>query len=305
MYILKRLTDAKRDGNQIYAILSGYGTSQEGLTRSTGTPTIDGEARAITLALKDAGVSPFDIDWLEMHGTGTKVGDPIEVAATRLAYELNIEESEREKPLIITSVKANIGHTESVSGAAGLLKVMLAIKHGAIPPQRLTSAINPKLNLKGFHIPLELTPWKGKYAGVSSFGITGTNSHLIVERFSMPKHTGSSESNGIRSFILPLSAKCPSSMTALRKRHAYALQNLDGMKPFSTLIILHLKCDKKNCHILLCRQSASGLLLHICNLSRPLQGIPARSGWAEPKRPNSSYFIGRFRRRTNDAEDTY
>ncbi|OXA40097.1 putative polyketide synthase 5 [Folsomia candida] len=226
MYILKRETDARRDGNHIYAILSGYGTSQDGLSRSAGTPTIDGEARAMTLALKDADISPADVDWLEMHGTGTKVGDPIEVAATRIAYGLDAGRQVRKKPLIITSVKANIGHTESVSGAAGLLKVVMAMQHEEIPLQRITSALNPKLILDGLHIPLELLPWKGKYAGVSSFGITGTNSHLIVERASVTQDSRS-QSDRISAYILPLSAKCSDAMAALKKRHVLALQNLN------------------------------------------------------------------------------
>ncbi|XP_035716085.1 reducing polyketide synthase swnK [Folsomia candida] len=227
MYALKREADARRDGDHIYALLSGYGTSQEGLSRSAGTLTIDGEARAITLALMDACVSPSDIDWLEMHGTGTKVGDPIEVAATRVAYGLDIKKSERRRPLIITSVKANIGHTESVSGAAGLLKVVLGMKYGAIPPQRLNGTLNPKFNLEGIQIPLQLLPWKGKYAGVSSFGITGTNSHLIVQRVSIPRNNKIPQSDTLSAYILPLAAKCASSMAELKKRHVFALQNLD------------------------------------------------------------------------------
>ncbi len=117
--MLKRLDDAISNQDHVYAILKGYGSSQEGLSKSVGTPTILGEARAMTLALQDSGLSPSRVDWVELHGTGTKVGDPIEVASTRKAYELDVEPQKQQelnlynrkfqnyspRNLIITSVK--------------------------------------------------------------------------------------------------------------------------------------------------------------------------------------------------------
>lgn len=180
VYVLKRVTDAIKDGDNILGLIRGFGSSQDGLTRNFGTPTIGGEREAMLVALEDAEVNPEDIGWVEMHGTGTRVGDPTEVAATRIAYQ--ISSGERGHPLTVTSIKANIGHTEGVSGAASLLKVLLAMKHGFIPPQLLTADLNHGIDFNGLVIPRTAVHWDGPLAGISSFGITGTNTHMIVER---------------------------------------------------------------------------------------------------------------------------
>lgn len=222
--VLKRVTDAKLDGDNILGVIRGYGSSQDGLSRNVGTPTVDGEAKAMLAALEDAALTPQEIGWIEMHGTGTMVGDPIEVAATRLAYQ--VSSGKRSNPLIITSIKANIGHTESVSGAAGLLKVLLAMKYGSIPPQLLTADLNPLINFDGLLIPKIAQEWKGSLAGVSSFGITGTNTHLILER--VVPLAASKTDPALRErtplYILPFSAKSAGALKCLKKKHIQALE---------------------------------------------------------------------------------
>ncbi|CAL8087651.1 unnamed protein product [Orchesella dallaii] len=183
--VLKRISDAVKDGDRIWALLRGSGVSQEGLSKSMGTPTVHSETLAMTEALKDAGIEdPSLVSYVETHGTGTVVGDPIEVTAVAKAYHSKT----REEPLLIGSVKTNVGHTESCSGITGIMKVVLAMHHQIIPPHRNFDTLNPAINLEAVpaRIPLKCVEWKrckGKprLAGVSSFGITGTDAHVVLE----------------------------------------------------------------------------------------------------------------------------
>ncbi|XP_021966060.1 6-deoxyerythronolide-B synthase EryA2, modules 3 and 4 [Folsomia candida] len=183
--ILKRLSDAERDGDRIHSVIMGYGATQEGETKSVGTPTVEMEALAMELALRDAALKPEHIQVVEAHGTGTAKGDPLEIKAIAKAYST----SNRDDPLIITAGKANIGHTESASGIAGLIKITMAMKNGLIPRQTGIHRLNPKINLSIIPaaIPLEGNiPWRPvpvtpKIAGISSFGFTGTNTHIILQ----------------------------------------------------------------------------------------------------------------------------
>ncbi|OXA39885.1 Phthiocerol/phenolphthiocerol synthesis polyketide synthase type I PpsA [Folsomia candida] len=189
--ILKRLSDAVRDGDRIHSVILGYGATQEGETKSVGTPTIEMEALAMEMALRHTGLKPEQIQVVEAHGTGTGKGDPLEIKAIAKAYST----SHRADPLIITAGKANIGHTESSCGLAGLIKITMAMKYGLIPAQIGIQTLNPEIDLTTIPavIPLaDSVPWcpafdKPKVAGISSFGFTGTNTHIILQE--APKFT--------------------------------------------------------------------------------------------------------------------
>jgi acyl transferase domain-containing protein len=180
--VLKRLSDAVKDGDRIHGMIRGFGMSQEGTSRSMGTPTVDGEALAMSLALEDANILPKDVQVVEAHGTGTSVGDPLEVLAIGKVYST----PEREQPLIITAGKANIGHTESASGIAGIIKTIMEMKHKMIPSQILIETLNPNIDLNKINAEILLAPkaWEPeglRTAGINSFGITGTDTHLILQ----------------------------------------------------------------------------------------------------------------------------
>ncbi|CAL8084784.1 unnamed protein product [Orchesella dallaii] len=182
--VLKLLSDAVRDDDKIWALIRGSGMTQEGISKSMGTPTIHCESLAMTQALKDARVNPEEVSYVEAHGTGTVVGDPMEVAAIAKAYH----SAQRKEPLFIGSVKTNVGHTESCSGITGIMKVVLGMQHEIIPPHRNFETINPAIDLDAVpaKIPLKPVEWKrqvgnSRFAGVSSFGITGTDAHVIIE----------------------------------------------------------------------------------------------------------------------------
>jgi acyl transferase domain-containing protein len=182
--VLKRLSDALADGDPIRAIIRGSAVNQDGRSSGLTVPNGPAQEAVIRQALAAARVEPADIGYVESHGTGTSLGDPIEAQA--LAAALGSGRS-AENPLLIGSVKANLGHTESAAGVAGLLKAMLSLERERIPAQVHFRQINPKIDWLGtpVEIPVQTHDWprgpRPRLAGVSSFGFSGTNAHLILE----------------------------------------------------------------------------------------------------------------------------
>ncbi len=184
MLFLKRLADAEKDGDQVLAIIRATSVNQDGRTSGISAPNGRSQQECIRAAMAQAGVTPADISYIEAHGTGTQLGDPIEMQALT---ELFPKGEGAESPLYVTSVKANIGHTETAAGVAGLIKTLLLMQHEQIAPQLHFRSLNPHISLEGSRIvlPTETIPWpssKGRrLAGVSSYGFGGTNTHLLIE----------------------------------------------------------------------------------------------------------------------------
>jgi len=182
--VLKRLVDAAKQGDRILAVLRNTGVNQDGRTSGMTAPNARSQVDVIRATLAGADLGPEKIGYIEAHGTGTPLGDPIEFQALG---EIFRRRSPDEPPCYVTSVKANIGHTETVSGVAGLIKVVLMLQHGEIPAQLHLNEINPHIDLQDTRlvIPTARVPWPAgevpRIAGVSSFGFGGTNSHVIVE----------------------------------------------------------------------------------------------------------------------------
>ncbi|ETW95776.1 MAG: hypothetical protein ETSY1_29240 [Candidatus Entotheonella factor] len=185
MVVFKRLSDAARDGDRILALIRGSAVNHDGHSRTVTTPSGPAQRAMLQQALDNAGVEPQHIGYVETHGTGTPLGDPIEVLA--LARVLC---QERQHPLYIGSVKTNVGHLDAAAGVAGLMKVVLSLQHGAMPPHLHFTEPNPRIPWEDWpiRVPTELTPWNSapKMAGVSAFGMSGTNVHLIVGQASEP-----------------------------------------------------------------------------------------------------------------------
>ncbi len=184
---LKRLSDAERDGDPIVGLLLATAANQDGRTSGISAPNGERQKACLRSAHKQAGITSADIDYIEAHGTSTPLGDPIEMQALSEVFTAsNASNGESLPPVRVTSVKANIGHTETVSGVAGLIKTLLLMKHGVIPPQLHLQSLNPHIQLDGsrIDIPRESIPWerstRPRIAGVSSFGFGGTNTHLLV-----------------------------------------------------------------------------------------------------------------------------
>ncbi|MFI4954386.1 MAG: SDR family NAD(P)-dependent oxidoreductase, partial [Gammaproteobacteria bacterium] len=181
--ILKRLSDAQKDNSRIYALIKGSAVNQDGASSGLTVPNALAQEKVMAKALANANVEPNTIDYIEAHGTGTSLGDPIEIGAIKTIYG-----SGRTSPLIISTVKTSIGHLESAAGIAGVIKTILSMQHEVIPKHLHFKTINPSINLDAIpaQIPLNLIEWKkqeGKIrrAAISSFGFSGTNAHVILE----------------------------------------------------------------------------------------------------------------------------
>ncbi|MCB9278599.1 MAG: amino acid adenylation domain-containing protein [Lewinellaceae bacterium] len=181
--ILKRSADAIRENCNIHALIRGTAVNQDGKTNGITAPNGLSQARVIKTAQAGAGVPPGDIDLFEAHGTGTPLGDPIEVNALKTVLAENTNEP---STCWLTSVKANIGHLEAAAGIAGLIKAVLCLKHRTAPPQVNYSRLNPEIDLTDsrLDIPVQKTALPANrplFAGVSSFGFGGTNAHVVIE----------------------------------------------------------------------------------------------------------------------------
>ncbi|MEM9586363.1 MAG: SDR family NAD(P)-dependent oxidoreductase [Planctomycetota bacterium] len=187
--LLKRLSEAKRDGDQVLGVLAGTAVNQDGRTSGITAPNSEAQQRVIRQAMKVAKVSPDSISYVEAHGTGTPLGDPIELHALNAVFS---DRASGLPPVRIGSVKANIGHTETASGIAGLLKVLLMFRHQCIPAQANFESLNGhvQLDARRLRVAQESMDWSDgqeRIAGVSSFGFGGTNAHLIVRSLSGPQ----------------------------------------------------------------------------------------------------------------------
>jgi acyl transferase domain-containing protein/acyl-CoA synthetase (AMP-forming)/AMP-acid ligase II/acyl carrier protein len=181
--LLKRLSDAVADGDRIHGVIRGVAVNHDGRSSGLTVPSGAAQTELIRTALADAGLAAADVDFLECHGTGTVLGDPIEVRAAGEAYA---EGRPGDRPLRLGSSKAVVGHLEAAAAMAGVFKVLLALQHGRIPPNRVTT-VNPELPLREYPLQIvtEPSPWargpRPRLGAVSSFGLSGTNAHVILE----------------------------------------------------------------------------------------------------------------------------
>ena len=211
--VLKRLEDALKDNDNIYAVIKGYALNNDGAKKvSYSAPSVEGQAEIIIGAQAFAEMPPDTISYIEAHGTGTYIGDPIEIAALNKAFKYG---TDKKNFCAISSVKANIGHLDSAAGVAGLIKTALSLKYKKIPPLINFDYPNHKIDLidSPFYINSELSNWPeskhhARRAGVTSIGMGGTNAHVVLEEhLDIP----TSFSN-IHKYILPLSAKTESAV---------------------------------------------------------------------------------------------
>ncbi|MBM4057354.1 MAG: acyltransferase domain-containing protein, partial [Planctomycetes bacterium] len=184
---LKRLSDATAAQGRVLAVVKGTAVNQDGRSASLTAPNGPSQEEVIATALQEAQVSPTDVEYVETHGTGTALGDPIEVGALKAVYGAG---RSAERPLVLGAVKTNIGHLEAGAGIAGLLKAVLVLVHREAPPNLHLKNLNPHINVDGFpvvfpHERMALGKWTGGggkvLAGLSSFGFGGTNAHVVLE----------------------------------------------------------------------------------------------------------------------------
>ncbi len=214
MIALKRLADAERDGDKIYAVMQGVGSSSDGRSKSVYAPVSAGQSNALKRAYAKAGYSPATVELVEAHGTGTVAGDAAEFNGLRLAFE---GEGDGKNWCALGSVKSQIGHTKAAAGAAGLFKAVMSLHHKVLPSTLKIAEPNPKLDIENspFHLGTERRPWvRGskhpRRAGVSSFGFGGSNFHITVEEY-----TGKNRPGRLNHFEQELFVLCGSSADEL------------------------------------------------------------------------------------------
>ena len=228
--VLKRLADAEADGDRIWGTILGTALNQDGASPGLTVPNAAAQERVIAAALERAGVLPSEIDYLEAHGTGTEVGDPIEIDAMASVYG---GKRDADRPLLIGSVKTNIGHLESAAGAAGLIKTVLAMNRGLIPRHLHFQNPNPAMDWE--RLPLRVTsdptPWpadgdRPPLAGVSGFGWSGTNAHIVLEGY---RPSGLDGDHRVAGAPLPIAVSLPGPVASPRAD--------DGLAPRRTRML--------------------------------------------------------------------
>ncbi|MFD1585339.1 type I polyketide synthase, partial [Microbulbifer halophilus] len=222
--VLKRLDDARRDGDNILAVIRGSAVNNDGSDKVGFTaPSLGGQRNVILESLAFADVDADSISYVETHGTGTPLGDPIEIAALTEAYRMH---TQRRGYCAIGSVKPNVGHMETAAGVAGLIKAVMALQHRMLPPSLNYTRPNPEIDFADspFFVNTELRPWTSdggpRRAGLSSFGVGGTNAHVILEEYLEPETARPSRAYQ----LLVWSAKTEGALEMMTSRLAEQLQ---------------------------------------------------------------------------------
>jgi malonyl CoA-acyl carrier protein transacylase len=219
--VLKRYSDAVKAGDNILALIKGSAINQDGRTNGLTAPNGLSQQAVIRKALDNAGVAPAQISYIETHGTGTSLGDPIEVNALT---EVLMDGRSNDQPCWIGSVKTNIGHLEAAAGIASLIKVILSLQHEEIFPHLHLNELNPLIAETPLSIPTRLQKYQAHFAGISSFGFGGTNAHIVLEKTSKSQTEDAFSMERSR-HLFSLSAKNESALRALAQRYDTYLQS--------------------------------------------------------------------------------
>ncbi len=288
LVVLKRLSDAQAHGDTILAVIRGSAVNQDGRSQGLTAPNMLAQQSLLRQALASAKVDPSALGYIEAHGTGTPLGDPIEVEAL-------VDVLGRPRPdgsrCALGSVKTNMGHLEAAAGIAGLMKTVLALQHEAIPKHLNFSRLNPRIRLEGtpFFVPTELQPWKRsavpRLAGVSAFGMSGTNAHIILEEAPPPAPPARTPAPR-PTHLLTLSARGEEALVALARRqaeHLTAHPELDAADVCFTLNTTRTRMPHRLAVVGGSTQALAASLSAFASGTKPEQVAQGKAGNNPPK----------------------
>lgn len=298
MVLLQPLAEALASGATIYGIIRGSAINNDGARKVGYTaPGLEGQARAIAEAQRVAGIRPDDVGLIEAHGTATPLGDPIEVAALTRAWRA---ESRAVGTCALGSAKSNMGHTGAAAGVAGLIKATLALHHRTIPPSLHFRAPNPNLALASspFFVPTRALPWPGaegsRIAGVSSFGIGGTNAHVVVAENRFPPPPAATAPRPWH--VLPLSAHQPEALAGLASALAQRLAAASDLELGAVAHTLQAGRRAFPFRRVVCGPDRESIVAALERIAVPAQPAPERRGIAFMMTGHGSQAAGMTRR---------
>jgi acyl transferase domain-containing protein/NADPH:quinone reductase-like Zn-dependent oxidoreductase/acyl carrier protein len=307
--VLERLSDAQRNGHQVLALLSGSAVNQDGASNGLTAPSGPAQQRVILRALANAGLAPTDVDALEAHGTGTRLGDPIEAQAVMATYGRS---REPDRPLLLGSMKSNIGHTQAAAGIAGVIKMVLALRHERLPRTLHVDRPSEQVDWSSGTVSLltKGAPWprgaRTRRAAVSSFGVSGTNAHVILEEppASPPAQRASVASSGPLAWAL--SARTEPALRAQAAALYEHVRREPVASPADIAVSLSARAQLEHRAVLISEDCDGELLLEDANgLATGRQSSEAILGTAPIERPVAFMFTGQGAQRAGMGADLY